>query len=64
LKRYYPKDRETYDMVAHNFMLHREIAQTLEIRAHKTLDGLKNNFGKFNGYIFYLSDLNFVLGLG
>jgi len=51
-------------MVAHNFMLHREIAQTLEIRAHKTLDGLKNNFGKFNGYIFYLSDLNFVLGLG
>jgi hypothetical protein len=45
LKRYHPKDRETYDMVAHNFMLHREIAQTLEIRAHKTLDGLKNNFG-------------------
>ncbi|XP_076102993.1 spatacsin-like isoform X1 [Mytilus galloprovincialis] len=41
LKRYHPKDKETYDMVAHNFMLHRQIAQTLETRANSTLDGLK-----------------------
>ncbi|KAK3097855.1 hypothetical protein FSP39_013855 [Pinctada imbricata] len=42
LKRYHPNDEETFDMVAHNFVMHREIAQLLERKARKLLDKYKD----------------------
>ncbi|XP_021345955.1 spatacsin-like isoform X2 [Mizuhopecten yessoensis] len=41
LKRYHPSDIDTYDMVAHNFLMHREIAQMLESRARRGLNKYK-----------------------
>ncbi|KAL3867490.1 hypothetical protein ACJMK2_044692 [Sinanodonta woodiana] len=41
LKCYHPGDRETYEMVALNFLMYREIAQKLEENAYKHLDDLK-----------------------
>ncbi|XP_069136705.1 LOW QUALITY PROTEIN: spatacsin-like [Argopecten irradians] len=41
LKRYHPSDIDTYDMVAHNFLMHREIAQMLESRARRGLHKYK-----------------------
>ena len=43
LKRYHPGDEETFDMVAHNFVMHREIAQLLERKAKKLLDRFKDS---------------------
>ncbi|XP_033750087.1 spatacsin-like isoform X2 [Pecten maximus] len=42
LKRYHPSDIDTYDMVAHNFLMHREIAQMLESRARRGLNKYKD----------------------
>ncbi|XP_060065527.1 spatacsin-like [Ylistrum balloti] len=42
LKRYHPADIDTYDMVAHNFLMHREIAQMLESRACRGLSRYKD----------------------
>lgn len=42
LKRFHPTDIETYDMVAHNFLMYREIAKMLETQAQKQLAMFKN----------------------
>ncbi|KAK3606037.1 hypothetical protein CHS0354_025081 [Potamilus streckersoni] len=41
LKFYHPGDRETYEMVALNFLMYREIGQKLEENAYKHLNELK-----------------------
>lgn len=47
LKRYHPQDNETFDMVAHNFMMHREIAQLLQSRAQHILETFREmNIGR------------------
>lgn len=47
LKRYHPQDNETFDMVAHNFMMHREIAHLLQSRAQQILETFREmNIGR------------------
>jgi spatacsin len=47
LKRYHPHDNETFDMVVHYFMMHREIGQLLQSRARQILETFKEmSFGK------------------
>ena len=56
LKRYHPHDNETFDMVAHYFMMHREIAQLLQSRAEQILETFREmNIGKQHEHQGYLS---------
>ncbi|XP_062566288.1 spatacsin-like [Saccostrea cucullata] len=41
LKRYHPHDNETFDMVVHYFMMHREIGHLLETRAQQILEAFR-----------------------
>ncbi|XP_061172498.1 spatacsin-like [Saccostrea echinata] len=41
LKRYHPHDNESFDMVVHYFMMHREIGHLLETRAQQILEAFR-----------------------